>query len=308
MGDWRVRARFYRVFSDLPFGRQALEWHRGRGGRLLKFKFSSRHYSVREMSRMIAAAGIDVRGQDLLEVGSGWHPVLPLMFHGMGARHVTMTDLQDYMREAYARCTLEQMQAHAAEVSEATGVPAATLTERWGALAASKPGDWPRSWSEQGIEYVAPADLTRPPWKEGTFDGIFSNSCLCYIPRPVLEQIFEQMFSLLRPGGWIAHNISLYDDYCNVDSSISGVNFLRFTPEEWDRVGNSQFHYQNRLRPRDYEELARRSGFTVRYNEHTTNPKCAIERINRDELHPDFRDLPDEELTCHHFLFVAQKS
>lgn len=43
---------------------------------------------------LLRAAGLDVRGRRVLEIGSGWHPILPITFIAAGAESVTLTDVE----------------------------------------------------------------------------------------------------------------------------------------------------------------------------------------------------------------------
>lgn len=59
-----------------------------------------------------------------------------------------------------------------------------------------------------GVQYLQ-ADLTRPPFKPGTFDVIFCAGVLHHTPNT--RQTFEQVMPLLAPGGtifvWLYHHV-----------------------------------------------------------------------------------------------------
>jgi hypothetical protein len=59
-------------------------------------------------------AGLDIRGRDLLEVGTGWSPVIPLMLRLARARHVYSTD-------AYALLNIDSLKAAVAFLRERVG-------------------------------------------------------------------------------------------------------------------------------------------------------------------------------------------
>src|SRR5262245_53453079 len=45
-----------------------------------------------EQVYLLRQVGLDVRGRDLLEIGTGWAPVIPIILHLAGARHIYLTD------------------------------------------------------------------------------------------------------------------------------------------------------------------------------------------------------------------------
>jgi hypothetical protein len=51
--------------------------------------------------------------------------------------------------------------------------------------------------------------------------------------------------------------------------------------------------------------MAQAAGFEIAYEERTPLPNPKI--LNREELHADFKFLPESELNCFHFLFAARK-
>ena len=254
---------------------------------------------------MLQLSGKTVAGKRLVEIGSGWHPVLPATLYAMGAREIVLTDTATHIRREYVISTLNYLLDHAVEIAGITQVPKDILTKRWLDLFPEEQ-DWRKTWSTAGITYLAPLDFTNSGLPAGTFDMIFSNSCLGYTPSTVLNGIFAEGVRLLQNGGWVAHNITVCDDYADVDNTISPINFLRYGPVEWESLGNSSIHYQNRLRPYQYGDLAQKHGLRV-----TLSERMQLKRHDnfpdRSELHPSFRDLPEEELYCSHLLLLAEK-
>jgi hypothetical protein len=89
---WQIHWAKNTLKTALPFQGQL---------RRLKRQFAGRPYQINEKSVyaggfdqicFLADVGLDVRGLDILEVGTGWFPVIPLMMRLAGARHVILTD------------------------------------------------------------------------------------------------------------------------------------------------------------------------------------------------------------------------
>lgn len=293
---WRRRVLVYKLFSLFPFGNCFLNRN---------FDLAPRHYSIVEMSYMLTKAGKSVKGKDLVEIGAGCHPLLPALFYGMGANSIVMTDIVKHIKQSYVEQTLNYLIANASDIANITKIPANQLLTRWAGLHPhGKP--WLKLWNDRGIEYHAPFDFRKTKWQANSVDMIYSNSCISYIPKRSLERIFQENARILKPGGWIAHNLMPYDDYASSDPSITPLNFLRYDEDKWEHIGNCRLHYQNRLRPLYYLSLAERNGLSVQFLERRQH-HLKKNMLIRNELDDEFRYLPDEELLCAHFLIVAEK-
>lgn len=302
---WRRRVLAYRVIGGIPGGEQLLDWYRPRFGRLKKVGLEGLDKVLGEMTRLIRDARRTVEGKDLIEIGTGWHPLLPVLFHGLGARTVLMTDIVRHLRGEFIEQVLDYCLGRSRELAEIGGCDEDTLKARWSALQPGRRG-WIDVWRDRGITYRAPLDFSHSGLPAESADLIFSNDCLNYIPVPALEAIAKESWRILRSGGFIAHDASVYDDLTIHDRQIPPWNFLRYSSDEWDRIGNSRFHYQNRCRPRFYANLATENGLRILYEERVPYD-LREEDLDRSILHPDFRSLPFEEIACNHYLLAAEK-
>ncbi len=298
MEKWRRKVLLTQVIGALPAGDRLMDLYRYHFSGLRTHNLDSRWYSITEMLQIIREARIEIAGKDLAEIGSGWHPLLAPMFYGLGAKSIRMTDISPHVRTEFVEKTVGYLIQRVAEVATLSGVSAPVLEGR---LRELLPGgrDWRPVFAGRGITYQAPLDFTATGWPAGCVDLIFSNSCIAYIPAPVLQAIHHESFRVLRPGGFLAHNLD------PIDVLTGSLNFLKFSHGEWEKVGCSSLHYQNRLRPAQHLAMVVKAGFLPRYEARLPFPKP--QALNRAELHPDFRDLPESELLCFHYLYAAQK-
>ncbi|MEQ9379943.1 MAG: class I SAM-dependent methyltransferase [Pirellulales bacterium] len=178
------------------------------------------------------------------------------------------------------------------------------MEDRWRSLL---PVDksWRERWSDFGIDYVAPHDLSKSSeYPENSFDVIYSHACLGHIPSPQLQLVAAEMHRILKTNGISCHVIDLVDDHANVDPSIGPLDFLKYDDETWQRIGNSKLHYQNRLRPRDYVQLFAPPGWNIKCQ---LNPDARV-KVDRTGFAKQFQDLTDEELQSERFSLIATKS
>ena len=72
----------------------------------------------------------------------------------------------------------------------------------------------------------------------------------------------KELYRIIKAGGLVSAVIDYSDHYSHSDSSISQLNFLRFSESEW-KTYNHRYHYQNRLRHERYIELFQHYGFKL---------------------------------------------
>jgi hypothetical protein len=305
LSAWQRRALLYKTIAAIPKGDVLLATIRNRVGGLKQFSLNKRFSAVLEMLEMLKNSDETVSGKHIVEIGTGWHPYLAALFYCMGAAKITLTDIAAHVQQPYVKQTIDYLKVNVERISQLTDLSTESLHIR---LAELNPGqnNWQDVWKERGITYLAPFDFTNTRWASAAVDMIYSNSCLGYVPEPILQQICHESQRILKRSGWVMHNITIYDDYSSSDPSITPVNFLRYNERTWSLLGNSKLHFQNRLRPKVYVALFEKSGFRPYY--------CARkllelkpETINKSMFSPEFQSLPDEELLCSHFLFVGKK-
>lgn len=307
MESWRKRVLMFKVIGALPLGGAVMSWLRHNRAGLKNYDFSTRTYILDDFSRLLEGGYLDVEGASFVEIGGGWHPVLSLFLHGLGAERIVLTDIARHMRPQYVAQTIDFVGSHGADELAARGVrfDRDAFQGRLDALRGSESEVFDRM-ERVGMTYRAPLDFTHAPFADGEFDCVYSNSCLGYIPVPVLSEIFAEMSRVVKQNGVVVHSIHVYDDFCGDGSEIGPVNFLKYSADEWNRIGNSSIHHQSRLRPKDYVDLATGAGLTVEVEDRIFKriPDFDVGNV---ELHPDFQGLPEDEIRCRNLFLVARK-
>ncbi|MGY4428599.1 hypothetical protein ACVWWO_001076 [Bradyrhizobium sp. F1.13.1] len=230
--DWRLKALAFRAL-DLPGGAQA-------------HYFLQRHVTrnwPRRDATLDALAGIarrvvadysamsDALPGSVLEIGAGRDLAVPIALRALGVRKIIACDVErlaklDLIRHAGSRL--------------------GGKFETWDDLARS------------GIEYRAPYYVN----DDGTkVDCSCSNEVLEHVPADQLVTLLKGLRAVTN--GLTTHSIDYSDHYARSDKSVSRLNFLRYSDEQW-RPFNSGKQYVNRLRHSDYLRLFREAGFQIR--------------------------------------------
>jgi hypothetical protein len=115
------------------------------------------------------------------------------------------------------------------------------------------------------IIYIAPFDISKTSFLEGSFDGCISTNTLEHIPMESIVKIFAELKRIVCNKGLISLIIDYSDHYAHTDSKIGLLNFLKYSDSEFNKYNHS-IHYQNRLRHYDYAKLFKELGYLIAVN------------------------------------------
>jgi hypothetical protein len=260
---WWLKAAAQGVLAALPGGAR-LE-HRLRGwstDELTEEYFHTKWNHVTAHTR--AATGDpdgDLTGRLLVELGTGWFPIVPLGLALRGADVVTI-DLTRHLDPHRVALVLRLMLrlSDAGEITVPDGprlAAARAVAEEASALPVGS------SLASLGVRPALgdARDLSGLPETHGA-ELLVSNNTLEHIPGDVLEGILAEFHRVGGPGARMSHYIDLADHYAAVDPAIGEFNFLTLSPRRW-RLVNNRLHYQNRLRIQDYRSLHERTGWRL---------------------------------------------
>ena len=294
--NWKVKALLTRLLGCTPRGGEIINYYRTHLGKGAQFDIKMRLGSGQRLLTRLRKEQVEIANTQILEIGSGWHPILPLLLYLSGARRIVMTDYQPWMSPATVRATWEQFQARLPEVSAIAGVSEAQAREK---LAKLQPVDdhWREHWARAGLEYHAPLNLATQDPPTGPFDIIFSNSVFQLINERILRQIVLRTPRWLAPGGICYHDISPGDTFAIDDRRLSVANHLQFSRWAWSFLGQGTLGFHNRLRPSDYSKLFVEAGLAVGPWEIATDPR-SLQNLPKLRIHPDFQAYPPEELAA----------
>ena len=144
-----------------------------------------------------------------------------------------------------------------------------------------------------------PVDAAKLPFPDGSFDLVFSIASFEHFSDPVAA--VRECTRVMAPGGLALHQIDLRD---HRDFS-KPLDFLRYEEEEWKKLHTDLFCFTNRFRKSDFERAFAESGLAVSGVD--VNMKAPLDPALRSQLHPRFRDRPQEDLEAVSAFFVMKK-
>jgi SAM-dependent methyltransferase len=299
---WQVRWLKNAAFGLLPFSGALRRMKR----RLVPYPTDVPEWTLEEGLRlveMLREVGYPPQGATVLEIGSGWQPILPLLFSLAGAERVVTVDSQRLLDSDTFSGTVASLASHAQLISARLGIEAAVVRS----LLAAPPAELSASLRRFRMEYRAPSDVVTESFRDGEFDIIASRAVLEHVPPDVLRPLFARTLRLLRPGGWTCHAIDNSDHWSHRHAQLSRVNFLRYSDRTFAFLNRfNPLDYQNRLRHPDYADLLRGAGFEIVIARSEPETKVLTD-LDTLPVADRFRAYPPVDLARLDSYFVARR-
>jgi len=244
-----------------------------------------------------------VAGMTILEVGTGWKPIIPILCSLAGAQRVLLTDLRPLCSAPTLAAAMDSLRSRKQLI-----VSRLFLSEAQFDAALC----WNPSWSfadalrHLRLEYLAPCDCQNLDLPDASVDAIVSRAVLEHIPPPVVQGIFRESFRILRENGLSCHIIDNSDHWQHTDPTLSRLNFLRFPESVFRWTYLNGLNYQNRLRHSQYIEFLQSSGFSIIRQEGPVDANSLAD-LARIPLAEPFRRFTPEDLAMLTTFVVAAR-
>jgi SAM-dependent methyltransferase len=217
----------------------------------------------RHLEKYRELTGILVPAQ-VLEIGTGWHPIVPIGFFLSGARGVTTVDIADLLRPETVGETIRWICDYA-DRGALTDLLPSVLPERLEVLrrisASASTSSVPAMLQPLSIQALV-RDARSLPFEDASIDLIVSNNTFEHIKTDVLGDVIKELRRVIRADGVNSHYIDMSDHYSHFDESISNWHFLRYSDLVW-KILDSPIVPQNRLRISDHRAIHRAAQFRI---------------------------------------------
>lgn len=306
--DWRLKGTIQKVLGYVPGGGRIHYMLQRRAGGLTDFgrECDIKVDDWRLMMGHMRTANIPIDGATLVEIGSGWYPTFPFCLYLAGAARVFTYDLNRLMKPDMVQQLADRLQAHVPLIARESGKRIEEVEAKQAALAkAMERGQSLAAATGNVVDYRAPADASATQNLPDSVDVVFSNSVLEHVPAAVIEALYAEAMRILKPGGIMFHSVNCGDHYAYSDRSIHQLHYLQFSDREWERWNNA-FLYQNRLRAKDFTDMARRAGFVIEVD--TSNASSErLAQLDALSVDPAFSRYTREQLAITSIDFIARK-
>lgn len=251
MGDRLDRAARVHVTRSLTLGQAAFA---------TKLRQCRHHVS---RARAIRGAGRPFAPR-VLELGTGWYPIVPIGLWLCGASRVTTLDKNPLLEPERVRRTV-QMYDEAARSGMLDQLLPGVWADRVAALrdlaAWADEEDAEALLDRLGVESMV-GDARSSGLPTAAYDLLVSNNTFEHVPPESLYDILSEFRRLSSPRAVMSHFVDMADHYAYFDRTLSQYHYMRFSDRTW-RLLNGGIQYQNRLRISDYRELHAMAGFSI---------------------------------------------
>lgn len=239
----------------------------------------------------------------VLELGSGWYPVVPIALFLAGADSIISFDISPLMNKEGVILSIRKYLNWYQE-GKLEGLKPYLKKERLKALAElnNEELSFQELLSGLGLSLKV-KDARDTGEKTDSFDLICSNNTFEHIYPNILKPIIAEFQKILKPGGIMSHFIDMSDHFAHLDSSITIYNFLKYSKSAWRRIDNS-VQPQNRWRFKDYVDLYNRLEIPIL--DQKIRPGN-LEEVKNMKLHSDWKSYSTEEIAESHGYLVSGK-
>ncbi|MDP5215906.1 class I SAM-dependent methyltransferase [Ruegeria sp. 2205SS24-7] len=286
---WQVNCAKNTLTAMLPFQQRLRALKRRIAGKAHQIHEQSVYSGGFDQINFLSEAGLDLQGSTILEIGTGWYPVIPLMLRLAGARQVILTDAHPLLDRETLKAAVDFLRARRTDLAERLGTSVEKIEETL-----TFPHDAPldEALDALGLAYRVQASLKE---MDVRVDAIISHTVLEHVPPAVIVALLEQSRDILRPGGVISHGIDHSDHRAHRDARLSRVDFLRYSETIWKLLCLNPQDYTNRLRHSDYVAMVDAAGFDL-VLERPILDSGARNALNEMVLAPRFRSRDPDDL------------
>jgi len=300
---WQLKLVKNYIFALLPFPTTV---------RSIKRKFFPYPTTIDEWTleqglrqiEMLRAAGYAVEGKIVLELGTGWKPLIPLLFMLAGARRVVLIDSQRLLDLRLVRGIARELSAYKDMLAARLGTSPATIA---GKLEFDESFSLDELFKKFGLVYLAPYDARTSELGDQTIDIVTSRAVLEHVPPEILRSLFMEFHRVLKDGGAMCHVIDNSDHWEHGDKRISKLHFLKYPESIWRVFTINKLDYQNRLRHFEYLGLLKDYGFDLALDWSKPDHE-AMQSLETLTLCKRYSNVPFEDLAVLTSYIVATKN
>jgi SAM-dependent methyltransferase len=302
--NWKLKANLFLLLEHVPAGPAAysavqnLRAARGHGADEMLGR-------AVDLLALFREAGGHLPGSHCVEIGTGWCPWVPLLLRLGGAQRVLTIDINPWLTHRTAVATTRDLHARAERAAEVVQRDATWIRGQLTPLLATRSlAEW---LTASAVDYRCPADARALDLPGGSVDAVLSSNVLEHVAAADLARMHVEAKRILRPGGLAVHRFNPQDHFAAGDRSITGANFLRFSAQQWRRLGGAGLAPHNRLRCVQHAALVRDSGFDLVVSRTRQDARARL-AIESGELpvHEDFAGLSPSELSDDYMWLAAQ--
>lgn len=307
ISKWKLKAVVQKGISFLPNSEKAnyfFQKHITKGVSLDDEHFSNKIGHSKDHISFFKKHGQTGPNKQIIELGSGWYPIVPLMMYLSNSGKVISVDIQSWMTKETQITTINKF-IEWKEQGKLDKYMVDFNIEKWNKLLhiSTNPSLYTFETINKtiGLQLLL-QDARHLQLEDKSIDLICSNNTFEHIYEDVLSGILKEFSRVIKANGVMSHFIDLSDHFAHYDKSINIYNFLKYSSKRWGIIDNS-IQPQNRLRFNDYRNIYKRLNIPI--TEESTRPGN-IDEVKELKINKEFNHFSLEELAISHGYIISK--
>ena len=307
MAKWVLKAIVQKILSKLPYKHQLnffFQYHITRGARFNDIYFEDKIIHASNHYDNFCKFSNKTTNFSVLELGTGWYPVVPLCYFLFGADKIVTVDLTQHISARSIRTVLNRFEEYADFGKLDKLLPKFNMSRLEYLLNTARDKynlSFKELLKEFRIEYQC-GDLRKMKLVPSKFDLISSNNTFEHIYPQILSDILKIFKSLSNEDTIWSHFIDMSDHFAHLDSSINIYNFLQYSEKKWAQIDNS-IQPQNRLRITDYKLMYEELGIKILEE---ISRVGHMELLNQIQINPMFSKINKSDMAVSHTYLISR--
>ena len=130
---WGVKAFALATLSRVPLGKQTYRILQEVAGST-RLRVDTYYQQRTQGLRSLLDAGYEIEGKDVLEIGTGWHPLVPILYYLLGARRIVTVDTNPWLKPGSLHETLIKTLSIQGKIEEDFSSNCSGMHERFAAI------------------------------------------------------------------------------------------------------------------------------------------------------------------------------
>ncbi|MGX1022919.1 hypothetical protein [Psychroflexus sp. MBR-150] len=237
--------------------------------------------SFNQIKKILRNNKVNLEGKNVLEIGSGWFPIIPILFKNeLNINKCYTFDINEHYSKKRIKSTLKIFENNFK--TNKNNLPSF-------------------------IKYFPSTNVSNFKINDN-IDFVISRFVLEHISEDELLKIHYHLYNQISKSAQILHLISPSDHRAYSDKSLSLYDFLKYSDKEWDKI-QTKFDYHNRLRLPDYINIFKKAGFKIEFlnYEDVNKNSDKYKKFKKLNIHYDYKKYSEQEILASSITVLLSK-
>lgn len=304
MKKWVLKALIQKAISFLPYKHQInylFQKYVTKGVQLSEYYFEDRLTHFENHLGFYNKYKGAIKGKAILELGTGWYPVIPLGFFLAGAERIHTVDISALMDKPKLGTTLNRYLDYIQDGKlNYLNFEQDRLDLLEEIIAEFDQLELSEVLQKLRINYLV-EDARKLPLPSDTVHLITSNNTFEHVYPEILEGILREFVRVLSQDGLMSHFIDMSDHFAHLDQTITIYNFLQFSERQWQWIDNT-IQPQNRWRISHFRALYAAQNIPITEEKNRPGDLSALNTV---KVHPIYAAISRADLAISHSYMVS---